>query len=71
MAEAAILLESGEAGEAEAAFRRELVRFPGDPRLEFGLAEALKAQNKDDTAVRAAAAAGWKGDRPLSRADLA
>ena len=47
--------------EAETVFAAELKRFPNDPHLEFGLAEALEAQGKDDAAPRAAYKAHWKG----------
>ena len=42
----AALLEAGQPGEAEQVFRGELVRYPNDPHLAFGLAEALVRQNK-------------------------
>ncbi len=64
------LLEAGQAAEAERVFRAELARYPNDPHLEFGLAQALAAQGKDDRAVRAAYLAGWQGEKPLTLADL-
>ncbi len=64
------LLASGRAADAERVFSDDLVRYPNDPRIEFGLAEALKAEGKDDTAARAASAQEWKGERPLTLADL-
>jgi tetratricopeptide (TPR) repeat protein len=64
------LLAAGKPAEAEAVFAAELKRFPNDPHLEFGLAEALKAQGKDDAAPRAAYKAHWKGTRDLALADL-
>lgn len=66
----ATLLEAREPAQAEAVFQSELARYPSDPRLEFGLAEALAAQNKDDGAARAAYLSAWKGERPLTLADL-
>jgi hypothetical protein len=38
--------------------------------LEFGLAQALAAQGKDDSAPRAAYLRGWAGERPLTLGDL-
>ena len=38
--------------EAEQVFAAELKRFPNDPHLEWGLAEALRAQGKDDSRCR-------------------
>ena len=55
---------------AAAFFAAELVRFPNDPHLEWGLAEAQAAQGKDDAAARAAYRAHWKGTRDLTLADL-
>jgi hypothetical protein len=46
------------------------MRFPNDPHLEWGLAEARAAQGKDDAAPRAAYRAHWKGTRDLTLADL-
>ncbi len=66
----AALLAAKRPAEAEAVFAAELRRFPSDPRLEFGLAEALRAQGKDDAAPRAAARAHWKGKSDLSLAQL-
>jgi len=66
----AALLLAARAGDAERVFAAELVRFPNDPHLEFGLAEAQRAQRKDDTAARAAYRANWKGARDLTVADL-
>lgn len=66
----AALLRAQKPAEAEHVFRIELGRFPNDPRLEFGLAEALRAQSKDDAAPRAAATAHWQGDRPLTRDEV-
>lgn len=66
----ATLLEAHRYAEAETTFAAELVRFPNDPHIEFGLAEARKAQGKDDTAARRAYTEAWKGDTPLTVADL-
>jgi predicted Zn-dependent protease len=66
----AALLEAQKPAQAEAVFAAELKRFPNDPHLEFGLAEALSAQHKDDAAARAAYREHWKGSRPLTTADL-
>ncbi|HEV3087425.1 MAG TPA: hypothetical protein VGX96_09400 [Candidatus Elarobacter sp.] len=66
----AALLAEGKPADAETVFLAELKRFPNDPRLEFGLAEALKAQGKDDAAQRAAYKSHWKGPRDLTLADL-
>lgn len=66
----AVLLEAKRYAEAESAFRRELRRFPNDPRLAFGLAEALRLQGKDDVEPRALMTREWKGERPLTVADL-
>jgi hypothetical protein len=66
----AVLLEAGRNAEAEAVFQNELVRFPNDPRLAFGLAEALAAQSKDAAAARKIVEREWKAARPLTRDDL-
>ena len=66
----AALLEARQFARAEAVFTAELRRFPGDPRLEWGLAEAQKAQGHDDAAARAAYRTHWKGNRELTLRDL-
>jgi tetratricopeptide (TPR) repeat protein len=66
----ATLLEARKPAEAEDVFRVELARYPNDPRLEFGLAEALAAQGKDDIVPRNAYRGGWQGARPLTVAEL-
>jgi len=66
----AALLEANQPADAEHVFREELARYPNDPRLEFGLAQALAAQGKDDTQPRSAYLTGWKGVKPLTLADL-
>jgi hypothetical protein len=66
----ASLLAAGRAADAETVFAAELRRFPNDPHLEWGLAEAQKAQSKDDTAARAAYKTHWKGAHDLTLAEL-
>src|SRR5690606_9320576 len=46
----AILLQAGRAGEAEAVYREELRRNPGNGWSLFGLAQSLRAQDKDGEA---------------------
>lgn len=48
---AAALLESGDAAAAEQVFRGDLVDFPRNGWSLFGLAQALRAQKKDEAAV--------------------
>ncbi|HZW53202.1 MAG TPA: hypothetical protein VFF00_04160 [Candidatus Elarobacter sp.] len=66
----AALLAADRPAEAEKVFAAELKRFPNDPHLEWGLAEALKAQGKDDAAPRAAYKSHWKGSRDLTLSAL-
>jgi hypothetical protein len=66
----AALLAANQAAEAEHVFAAELKRFPNDPHLEWGLAEALRAQGKDDAAPRSAYESHWKGSRDLTLAAL-
>jgi hypothetical protein len=66
----AALLAANQAAEAEHVFSAELKRFPNDPHLEWGLAEALRAQGKDDAVPRAAYRSHWKGSRDLTLAAL-
>ncbi|HTW83397.1 MAG TPA: hypothetical protein VMD91_04905 [Candidatus Sulfotelmatobacter sp.] len=66
----AALLADHQPAQAEAVFAAELMRFPDDPHLEWGLAEARTAQGKDDPGARAAYRAHWKGSRDLTLADL-
>lgn len=66
----AALLAARRPAEAETVFTGELRRFPNDPRLAWGLAEAQKAQGKSDDAARTAYRAFWKGARELTLADL-
>jgi hypothetical protein len=67
---AAALLAADRPALAEAVFAAELKRFPNDPHLEWGLAQALAAQGKDDSVPRAAYRAHWKGTRDLTVDDL-
>ena len=66
----AALLAAHRFADAEAVFSAELKRFPADPHLEWGLAEALKAQGKDDAAVRTAYKTHWKGASDITLAAL-
>jgi hypothetical protein len=66
----AALLSTEKYAEAEKVFAAELRRFPNDPHLEWGLAEALRAQGKDDAAPRTAYRAHWKGAKDLTLAAL-
>jgi hypothetical protein len=66
----ATLLAGGEPADAERVFRAELARYPNDPHLEFGLAEALAAQGKDDRAERNAYLESWQGKHPLTLSAL-
>ncbi len=66
----AALLSSKRAADAEKVFGAELRRFPNDPHLEWGLAEAQRALGKDDAAARAAYRSHWKGAHDLTLADL-
>jgi tetratricopeptide (TPR) repeat protein len=56
------LLAAGKAGEAEAVYREDLRRHPGNGWALFGLAQALRAQNKTDEAalVDSQFAQAWK-----------
>lgn len=66
----AALLGANKPAQAQAVFSAELKRFPNDPRLEWGLAAALRAQGRDDSAPLAAYRSHWKGSRDLTLADL-
>lgn len=57
---AAALYRSGDFAGAEKVFRENLERNPRNPRSLYGLAESLKAQKKDDTAIRRQFAPLWK-----------
>jgi tetratricopeptide (TPR) repeat protein len=48
---AAALLRNGQAKEAEAVFRAAIDKHPRDGRLLFGLAQTLKAQQRDNEAA--------------------
>nr|WP_246500898.1 tetratricopeptide repeat protein [Azospirillum rugosum] len=66
----AVLLQTGQAAEAEQAFRASLAKAPHNGWALYGLTEALKAQGRtadaEQTAERLARA--WAGDR--SQLDL-
>lgn len=65
------LLRAGKAAEAEQVFDEDLRRNPRNPRSLFGLAEALKAQKKDDREARQQFEAAWRGaDTKLAISDL-
>jgi Tfp pilus assembly protein PilF len=69
----AVLLKDGKPVEAERVFREQLERTPRSGRSLFGLAQALKAQNRNDDAiyVQQQYEAAWKNaDSPLRMADL-
>ena len=69
----AALLSAGRAAEAEKVFREDLHKNPRNPRSLFGLAESLKAQDRDVDAqwVRGEFEAAWKNaDTPLRLGDL-
>ncbi len=65
------LLRSGDAAGAEAVFREGLRMKPRNGRMLFGLAESLKAQNKDASGVMKEFERAWKrADVTLRVADL-
>ncbi|HYZ17113.1 MAG TPA: hypothetical protein VE591_11950 [Candidatus Acidoferrum sp.] len=66
----AALLAAHRPAQAQTVFTAELKRFPNDPHLEWGLAAALRAQGRDDSAPLAAYRSEWKGTRDLTLADL-
>jgi hypothetical protein len=66
----AALLADGKPALAATVFAAELKRFPNDPHLEWGLAQALAAQGNDASAPLAAYRAHWKGSRDLTLDDL-
>jgi tetratricopeptide (TPR) repeat protein len=69
----AVLLLNGNAAEAEKVFREDLDRNPRNPRSLFGLAEALRAQNRayDAQFVDKQFQSNWKStDIKLKVADL-
>jgi tetratricopeptide (TPR) repeat protein len=64
----AALLDGGEAREAEAVYREDLRRNPGNGWALHGLARALEAQGKDSGPVRAQYAQAWRhADTRLTR----
>jgi tetratricopeptide (TPR) repeat protein len=69
----AVLLLNGNASEAEKVFREDLERNPRNPRSLFGLAEALRAQNRayDAQFVDKQFQSNWKGgEAKLKLTDL-
>jgi tetratricopeptide (TPR) repeat protein len=68
----AVLLNNGNASEAEKVFREDLDRNPRNPRSLFGLREALKAQdrNYDAQFVDRQFQSSWKGAETLRIEDL-
>lgn len=68
----AVLLLDGKAAEAEKVFREDLERNPHNPRSLFGLAQALKAQNRghDAQSVEKQFESTWKGANKLALRDL-
>jgi tetratricopeptide (TPR) repeat protein len=56
----AVLLAAGKADEAEAVYRQELQRNPGNGWSLFGLAQSLDAQQRDATAVRQQLQDAWR-----------
>ena len=64
------LLQQARYADAEATFGDELAKYPNDPRLAFGLAEARNAQGENDSAARAIVVREWHGPNPLNLADL-
>jgi tetratricopeptide (TPR) repeat protein len=56
----AALMRMGKANEAEAVYRQDLVRHPRNGWALFGLAQALRAQEKDASAVDREFAEAWK-----------
>lgn len=55
------LLAAGKAAEAEAAFRAELKKHPGNPRALFGVWRSLEAQKRSASAARHDFTAAWSG----------
>jgi hypothetical protein len=68
----AVLLARGKFASARDVFDAERARFPFDPRLEWGLAQAYTAMHQSALAAKwfAASKAHWKGHRPLTLRDL-
>ena len=56
----AALMRMGRAKDAEAVYREDLVRHPHNGWALFGLAESLRAQQKDASAIDREFAAAWK-----------
>ncbi len=68
----AVLLARGKFPTARDVFDAERARFPFDPRLEWGLAQAYIGMHQPALAAKwfAASKAHWKGTRPLALRDL-
>jgi hypothetical protein len=62
----AALLRAGRAAEAETLFRDELVRFPHDPWLLFGLTSARSARGIDDATASLELTRRWRGAGALT-----
>ena len=56
-----VLLAAGKATEAEATFRAELKKHPGNPRALFGVWKSLEAQRRDVSSAQRDFAAAWSG----------
>ncbi len=56
----AVLLAAGKSEEAEEVYRADLEIYPANGWSLFGLAQALEAQDKDATKVRADLVKAWK-----------
>lgn len=56
----AVLLETGNAAEAEAVYREDLRRLPGNGWALHGLARALEAQGKDSKPVKGQLTEAWR-----------
>jgi hypothetical protein len=68
----AVLLERGKFALARDVFDAEPMRFPFDPRLEWGLAQAYAGLHQPTLAATwlALSKTHWKGTRPLTLRDL-
>lgn len=55
------LLKNGDATAAERIYREDLVRFPENGWSLYGLAQSLRAQNKNAADIEARLATAWKG----------
>lgn len=66
----AALIRTKHFAEAERVFAAELARFPNDPRLVFGQAQARAGQGKSSGNDRNAFVRFWRGDKPLNLGNL-